>query len=251
MDRVTGAMGGLLLCWAGLLQASTLTVCAEPWAPFVERRASGEVHGLGVDVLQRVANAQGLQLKYLFMASDACWRLAKENRVDVLAFSAPDETPGNWLNTRQPLVFWVLSAWVPAGSPQQAYTGLAAFGGQRVGWVTAYDYPAAMRSFKGWQRLDVIDTPRGMQMLAGGRLDVLFDDALAIGSLPLPQRAKVRRLAPLVSSVAQPFSVRAGLQAVRDGIDAEAVRMRRNGELDTFYRQHFGSSLQQVIRLSG
>jgi ABC-type amino acid transport substrate-binding protein len=95
--------------------------------------------------------------------------------------------------------------------------------------------------------VDVIDTTRGMRMLQGGRVDVVFDDGLAGSSLPPAMRDKVRLLKPLVGGVSQPISLRPGLAALRDGIDAEAMLLRKNGQLDDFYQHYFDNSLQQVL----
>ena len=105
----------------------------------------------------------------------------------------------------------------------------------------------ALKRKQDWQRIDVIDTARGMRMLLGGRVDVVFDDGLAGSNLPPAMRDKVRLLKPLVGSVNQPISLRPGLTMLRDGIDAEAAQLRKNGQLDDFYQHYFGNTLPQVL----
>ena len=249
MRAVSYLATSLLLTAAATAQAApVLTVCAEPWVPFIENGQAAPAQGLAAEVLSRVAAAQNLRLKYVFQAAAACLRLARQGQVDILAFASAADSPAGWVQTREPLVYWVVSAWVPASSALHSFDGLDMFRGQRVGWVAAYDYPAALKARNGWRRVDVVDTPRGIQMLAGGRVDVVFDDALAAGSLPPLTRQKVKRLSPLLGSVSQPVSLRPGLAALRDGVDAEAAILRHNGMLDSFYQQHFGNSLSQVLQ---
>ena len=241
-------LGGSLLVSAGAAAANpVVSVCAEPWAPFIDSAQDQPAAGLAADVISRVAEANKLRVKYIFKSAGACLRLAREGQVDMLAFASAADSPPGWIQTRQPLVHWVLGAWVGTGSPHQAFGGLDAFSKQRVGWVAAYDYPDALKRKQDWQRVDVIDTARGMRMLLGGRVDVVFDDGLAGSNLPPAMRDKVRLLKPLVGSVSQPISLRPGLAALRDGIDAEAVLLRKNGQLDDFYQHYFDNSLQQVL----
>ncbi len=242
------AAGMLFGSMAWAQAAPVLTVCAEPWPPFIDSSSGKPAEGLVADVLGRVATVQQVRLKYVFKAAAACLRLARQGQVDVLAFASAADSPPGWVQTRQPLVFWVLSAWVPAHSSLQSFDSLALFRGQRVGWVAAYDYPAVLKAHTDWRRVDVLDTPRGIQMLAGGRVDVVFDDALATEGLAEHIRQKVKRLSPLLASVGQPLSLRPGLESLRDGVDSEAALLRKHGQLDLFYQQHFGSSLAQVLQ---
>jgi len=246
--RVSSCLaGGLLLgCIPWVQAAPVLTVCAEPWPPFID--SSGGKQGLMPDVLGRVATVQQVRLKYVFKAAAACLRLARQGQVDVLAFASAADSPPGWVQTRQPLVFWVLSAWVPASSALQSFDGVDMFRGQRVGWVAAYDYPAALKAHTDWRRVDVLDSQRGIQMLAGGRVDVVFDDAQAAEGVAGSIRQKVKRLSPLLASVSQPLSLRPGLEALRDQVDSEAALLHKHGQLDLFYQQHFGSSLAQVVQ---
>lgn len=237
--------GGVLA--ASAIASPVISVCAEPWAPFIDSDQAKPATGLAAEVISRVAEAGRWRVRYVFKSAGACIRLARQGQVDVLAFAGAADSPPGWMQTRQPLVYWILGAWVAADSPHTAFTDLAAFSGQRVGWVTAYDYPLALKRKQDWQRVDVIDTTRGMRMLLGGRMDVMFDDALAGSGLPPAQRTGLRLLRPLVGSVSQPVSVRPGLAALRDGIDAEAVMLRKNGQLDAFYQHHFGHNLSQVL----
>ncbi|MGL6048350.1 MAG: substrate-binding periplasmic protein [Vogesella sp.] len=247
--RVSSCLaGGLLLSSITWVQAApVLTVCAEPWPPFIDSGNGKPAEGLVPEVLGRVATAQPVRLKYVFKAAAACLRLARQGQVDVLAFASAADSPPGWVQTRQPLVFWVLSAWVPAHSPLQSFDGLDMFRGQRVGWVAAYDYPAVLKAHTDWRRVDVLDTQRGIQMLAGGRVDVVFDDALAAEGVAEHFRQKVKRLSPLLASVSQPLSLRPGLEPLRDGVDVEAALLRKHGQLAYFYQQHFGTSLPQVV----
>jgi len=240
-------LGGTMLLSGAAVANPVVSVCAEPWAPFIDSAPDQPAVGLAAEVISRVADANKLRVKYIFKSAGACLRLARQGQVDILAFAAAADSPPGWIQTRQPLVHWVLGAWVGADSPHQAFTGLDAFSKQRVGWVSAYDYPGALKRKQDWQRVDVIDTTRGMRMLQGGRVDVVFDDGLAGSSLPPAMRDKVRLLKPLVGGVSQPISLRPGLAALRDGIDAEAMLLRKNGQLDDFYQHYFDNSLQQVL----
>ena len=240
-----GALG--VLAAGGAAANPVISVCAEPWAPFIDSDANQPAVGLAADVISRVAAANKLRVKYIFKAAGACMRLAQQGQVDMLAFAGAGDSPAGWVQTRQPLVYWVLGAWVTADSQHQTFTSLEAFSGQRVGWVSAYDYPVALKRKQDWQRIDVIDTARGMRMLLGGRVDVVFDDGLAGSNLPPAMRDKVRLLKPLVGSVNQPISLRPGLTALRDGIDAEAALLRKNGQLDDFYQHYFDNTLPQVL----
>ncbi|MDC7718375.1 transporter substrate-binding domain-containing protein [Vogesella sp. DC21W] len=249
MKTIFAAMfgGSLWLSAGGAAANPVVSVCAEPWAPFIDSAPDQPAIGLAADVINRVAEANKLRVKYIFKSAGACLRLARQGQVDMLAFAGAADSPAGWVQTRQPLVYWVLGAWVATGSPQQAFTGLEAFSQQRVGWVSAYDYPVALKRKQDWQRVDVIDTARGMRMLLGGRVDVVFDDGLAGSNLPPAMRDKVRLLKPLVGSVSQPISLRPGLFALREGIDAEAELLRKNGQLDDFYQHYFDNSIHQVL----
>ncbi|MFN4237787.1 MAG: substrate-binding periplasmic protein [Vogesella sp.] len=236
------------LCLAAPVAANpVVSVCAEPWAPFIESDDKQPARGIAADLISRVAAAHHLRVKYIFKSAGACLRLARQGQVDMLAFADAADSPPGWVQTRQPLVYWLLSAWVPATSHHHTFAVLDAFSGQRVGWVGAYAYPVALKQKQDWQRVDVIDTERGMRMLLGGRVDVVFDDSMASATLPAALRDRVRQLKPLVGSTSQPISLRPGLQALRDGIDAEAAALRKSGQLDDFYQNYFGSSLQQVL----
>lgn len=240
-----GVAACVLANWA--VANPVVSVCAEPWAPFIDSDSNQPAVGLAAEVIGRVAEANKLRVRYIFKSAAACLKLARQGQVDMLAFAGATDSPPSWIQTRQPLVYWVLGAWVPADSRHDGFSGLEAFSGQRVGWVSAYDYPAALKRKQDWQRVDVIDTARGIRMLLGGRMDVMFDDGLAGSSLPPAQRDKVRLLKPLVGSISQPISLRPGLAALRDGIDAEAALLRKNGQLDDFYLHYFDNNLQQVL----
>jgi len=248
MKTFVAIMLGSTMLVSGTVAANpVVSVCAEPWAPFIDSAQSQPAVGLAAEVISRVADANKLRVKYIFKSAAACLRLARQGQVDILAFAGTADSPPGWIQTRQPLVHWVLGAWVSAESPHHAFSGLDAFSKQRVGWVSAYDYPVALKRKQDWQRVDVIDTARGMRMLVGGRVDVVFDDGLAGSSLPAAMRDNVRLLKPLVGSVSQPISLRPGLAGLRDGIDAEAMLLRKNGQLDDFYQHYFDHSLQQVL----
>ena len=246
--RVAATLAAVgLLATSAVVASPVVSVCAEPWAPFIDSDANQPAVGLAADVISRVAAANKLRVKYIFKSAGACLRLAHQGQVDMLAFAGAGDSPAGWVQTRQPLVYWVLGAWVTADSQHETFSGLEAFSGQRVGWVAAYDYPQALKRKQDWQRIDVIDTARGMRMLLGGRVDVVFDDGQAGSHLPPGLRDRVRLLKPLVGSVSQPISLRPGLAALRDGLDAEAALLRKNGQLDDFYQHYFGNTLQQVL----
>lgn len=224
------------------------TVCAEPWAPFIDGGSSRPAEGLVVTLLQQVASTEGVTFHYLFKSAGACVRLAREQRVDILAFANAHDSPPAWRQTRTPLVFWLLSAWVPLDSPHREFTGLAAFRGQRVAWVPDYDYPAMLAAKRDWQRVAAPDSAASIQMLAGGRMDVLFDDTQADTGLPAAVRQKVRRLNPLFGSVPQPLSLRPGLETLRQQIEQRMRVWQEDGSVDQFYRRHFAYSWRQVLQ---
>lgn len=226
--------------------AAVFTLCAEAWQPFIYQNAQGQPVGLAVDALGRAARAEGHRIRYLFLAPASCLRLMKEQRIDIMAFATAEGSPPGWLQTQQPLVYWVLNAWVRADNPLHHYSGLGHFSAHKVAFVDVYDYPPAIAAKRDWQRVAANDSTTAVRQLAAGRVDVIFEDAVALQDVDPSLHGKIRRLQPVVASVAQPFSFRPGLELLRDAVDGEAQRLKGSGELDRFYQRHFGSTLAQV-----
>lgn len=239
---------GLLLAvlLAGAAQAQTVTVCAERWLPFIYRADDGEVRGLAAETLERVARQHGASVRYQFLSIGGCYRLAATGGADVVAFATAKESPLGWLLSEQPLVYWPLYAWVLAGMSEQSYQGLQQFVGQRVAWVPNYDYPQMLVRQERWRRVTAPDSQASLTMLAGGRVDVVFDDYLAAQDISRQLSGRVKRLDGLVASHLETFSLRPGLEWLRDGIDQEALRLAANGSLEQFYLQYFRISWEQV-----
>ena len=108
---------------------------AEAWQPFIYQTAQGQPVGLAVDALGRAARAEGHRIRYLFLAPASCLRLMKEQRIDIMAFATAEGSPPGWLQTQQPLVYWVLNAWVRADNPLRHYPGLGHFSAHKVAFV--------------------------------------------------------------------------------------------------------------------
>ena len=247
MQAVRGRnWGWAVLLLAGTLQAQTLTVCAERWLPFIYRSDSGEVQGLAAQVLQRVAAQRDVSLRFQFLSIGGCYKLAATGLADVVAFATAQESPAGWQQSRQPLVYWPLYAWVQSGVAEQRYVDLQHFAGLRVAWVPSYDYPQLLTQQTHWRRVRAPDSQASLTMLAGGRVDVVFDDYLATQDIARQVSGRVKRLDGLVGSYLEQFSYRPGLGWLRDGVDSEATRLAETGALDHFYLQNFRISWEQV-----
>lgn len=236
----------LALLLAGAAQAQTLTVCAERWLPFIYRDSGGVVRGLAVDALNRAAASRGVSVRYQFLAISGCYRQAASGGADIVAFATAEESPAGWLLTRKPMVYWPLYAWVRRDDGAQRYQGLQQFTGMRVAWVSNYDYPEQMSRHSNWTRVEAQDSYASLTMLAGGRVDVVFDDVQATVDVSRQVGGRVKRLDGLVGSHQEDFSLRPGLAWLRDALDSEAAHMAANGELDAFYRKYFQASWEQV-----
>ncbi|SCK19793.1 ABC transporter substrate-binding protein [Vogesella sp. LIG4] len=243
------------ICWgtvlamvlAGAAQAQTVTVCAERWVPFVYRDDNGEVKGLGAEVLQQVARQHDATVHFQFLSMSGCYKQAAAGRADVVAFATARETPAGWLQNQRPLVYWPLHAWVSSTLPEQRYHELQQFAGLRVAWVPSYDYPQPLVKQTHWRRVEAPDTQASFTMLAGGRVDVVFDDYQATQDIARQLGGRVKRLEGLVASHHETFSIRPGLEWLRDGIEQEAARLAENGTLEQFYLQYFRVSWGQVL----
>lgn len=238
-----------LLCTA-TASAAELTVCAEPWDPFISNQA-GKPTGLAVDVLNTAAQASGYTLRYQFLSAGGCTKLMHASKTDIIAF--PDSEPSwpGWLYTQKPLVFWVLHAWVRKDSPLKQFRSLEDFYGQNVAWVADYepDYPRRLKAVSSWKRMPAPDTTASLSMLVGGRVDVVFDDAAAHSMLAPGMAMRIRRLDPQLASRAQPFALRRGLESLRNAIDAESTRQASSGRLDDFYKRELKIGWKQVLQL--
>lgn len=231
---------------AGTLQAQTLTVCAERWLPFIYRADNGEVQGLAAEVLQRVAAQRDVALRFQFLSISGCYKLAASGQADVVAFATARESPSGWLQSQQPLVFWPLYAWVQSGIAEQRYHDLQRFAGLRVAWVPSYDYPQLLAQQTHWRRVSAPDSQASLTMLAGGRVDVVFDDYQATLDIARQVSGRVKRLDGLVGSYLEQFSYRPGLGWLREGVDREALHLAETGALNHFYLQNFRISWDQV-----
>lgn len=236
----------LLLVMHGAM-AGILTLCIEPWPPFIYPDSRGIPAGIAGDAFVRAAALQGHRVKYVYLSAGACQRLMNEGRVEALAFALAKDSPPAWVQTKEPLVYWVLNAWVAKSSPLLSYPGLDYFKGRRVAYVRAYDYPENIRIKKDWTRIETSDTTTAVRLLAVGRVDVIFEDAVAMMGMAPSLGEKIRRLQPVMASVPQPFSFAPEWQKLRDEVDRQAVQMKASGELDRFYLQYFDRSFAQVV----
>lgn len=228
------------------LLAATLNLCAEPWPPYIYPEKDGRPQGLAAEAMKAAAQKHGYRVRYMFLSADACYKLMREQKIDIMAFALGKDSPPNWIQTREPLVYWVLRAWVAQASPMQEFKDLAQFSGARVAHVAVYDYPAAIQGKQDWQRVRSADSDMSVRLLATGKVDVIFEDQLTIeNALPAHQQA-IKGLSPVVAGIAQPFSMRADLETLRADLDAIAVQWHKDGKLDQFYRRYFKSSFSAV-----
>lgn len=243
--------GLLAVLWAGMALAGQLKVCAESWPPFLYRDADGDVAGMGAEWISRAAGQLGMQPQYQFLSLHACRKLAALGTVDALAFTPNREQLEGWLFTREPMVFWVLSAFVPYHSPHQSFRDLRQFDGQRVGWGQFYRYPDRLVLKRGWQRLTAFDAEAVFTLLVRGKVDVVFDDERFVHqTLPLQSRRQMRALHPAAAAMPQPVAVRPGLPALVQALDNEAQAWRQKGLLDQFYRAQYDTPLERILAIS-
>lgn len=227
--------------------AAVVKVCAESWPPFLYRDDAGRVAGMAASWIAQAASQQHWRVQYQFLSLQACRRLAASGRVDALAFTPNKEQLDGWLLTKQPMVFWVLSAMVPYHSPHKTFTGLGQFSGLRVGWGQHYRYPDRLVLQRDWSRVPAYDADGLFTLLMRNKVDVVFDDErYVVSSLPLQSRRQMRVLHPVAASMHQPVAVRPGLADFAQALDEEALRWQRSGQLDRFYRQQYGSSLAAI-----
>lgn len=237
--------GALLL---PLAQAEPVKICAESWPPFLFRNSNGDVTGMAAQWITRAAQQAGLQPSFQFLSLPSCRRLAAAGMVDALAFTPSKEQLEGWLLTREPMVFWVLTAFVPYQSPHRAFQDLAQFSGQRVGWGQFYRYPDRLALKRDWERVKAFDAEAVFTLLVRGRVNVVFDDERFVDhALPQNIRMQLRALHPAAAAMAQPVVVRPGLGVFAQALDREARDLRRQGVLDRFYRQHYHTPLDTLL----
>lgn len=171
----------------------------------------------------------------------------KERKADIIAFGSPGEPPAGWIATKEPLVLWVLYAWVPRFSQLTIYTGLEKFSGASVSWVDSYDYPVKMINFTSWNRVAAGDTHESMELLARGRVNVVFDDNQAVHDASPEIKSQVKMLPGVAFVVNQPIYLRSDLEYIRKEIDL-AVRKLPISTLDTIYLQHEGISFESAVK---
>lgn len=235
----------LLPAW---VSAQPIKVCAEAWPPFLYRDEQGEVAGLAADWINQAAGPLGFQPQYLFLSLPACRRLAAAGMVDALAFTPNNEQLEGWLFTREPMVFWVLNAFVPYHSPLRSFRDLRQFDGARVGWGQFYRYPDRLSLKRNWQRVTAFDAEAVFTLLVRGKVDVVFDDERYVAqTLSINSRRQLRALYPVAAAMPQPLVVRPGLPALVQALDAEAASWRQKGVLDQFYRQQYHTSLDSIL----
>lgn len=234
-----------------LVSAQPLKVCAESWPPFLYRNSQGEVAGMAAEWINRAAAQTSLQPQYQFLSLLACRKLAAAGLVDALAFTPNKEDLDGWLLTREPMVFWVLSAFVPYNAPQRSFQDLAQFSGSRVGWGQFYRYPDRLTLKRDWQRVTAFDAEAVFTLLLRNKVDVVFDDERFVAqTLSLNSRRQMRVLYPAAAAMPQPIVVRPGLPALVQALDAEAASWRHKGKLDQFYRQQYHTSLDAILSAS-
>ncbi len=227
--------------------AAVVKVCAEAWPPFLYRDDAGHAVGMAASWIAQAASKQHLRVQYQFLSLQACRRLAASGGADALAFTPNKEQLEGWLLTKRPMVFWVLSAFVPYHSPHKAFTGLSQFSGLRVGWGQHYRYPDRLVLQRDWARVPAYDADGLFTLLIRNKIDVVFDDERYVASsLPLQSRRQMRVLRPVAASMHQPLAVRPGLADFAHALDEEALRWQHSGQLDHFYRNQYGSSLAAI-----
>jgi ABC-type amino acid transport substrate-binding protein len=237
----------VVLLWPAVAQAGVVKVCAEAWPPFLYRDGAGQTAGMAASWIAQAASQQHLRVQYQFLSLQACRRLAASGGADVLAFTPNKDQLDGWLLTKQPMVFWVLSAFVPYHSPHKTFTGLSQFSGARVGWGQHYRYPDRLVLQRSWSHVPAYDAEEIFTLLIRNKIDVVFDDERYVAStLTLQSRRQMRVLRPVAASLSQPVAVRPGLEAFARALDAEAVRWQRSGQLDRFYLSQYGSSLAAI-----
>lgn len=241
----------LAMLWPCLALAEPVKICAESWPPFLYRDTHGEVAGMAAEWIAQAARQAGLRPQYQFLSLPACRKLAAAGAVDALAFTPNREQLDGWLLTSEPMVFWVLTAFVPVHSPHQSFHDLGQFDGQRVGWGQFYRYPDRLSLQRGWQRVPAFDAEATFTLLARGKVDVVFDDERFVyQTLPLTRRRDMRALHPAAAAMPQPLAIRPGLPGFAQALDSEALRWRQKGLLDQFYRKQYATPLDAILAIS-
>ncbi|MDC7717269.1 transporter substrate-binding domain-containing protein [Vogesella sp. DC21W] len=237
----------LVLLLPAVVHAAVVKVCAEAWPPFLYRDDAGRVAGMAASWIAQAASKQHVRVQYQFLSLQACRKLAASGGTDALAFTPSKEQLEGWLLTKQPMVFWVLSAFVPYHSPHKAFSSLSQFSGLRVGWGQHYRYPDRLVLQSGWSRVPAYDAEALFTLLIRNKIDVVFEDERYVASsLPLQSRRLMRALHPVAASMPQPVAVRPGLAGFAQALDDEALRWQRSGQLDYFYRTQYGVSLATI-----
>lgn len=238
----------LALLLSGVAKAEPVKVCAEAWPPFLYRDDQGQVAGMAADWIRQAASRAGLQAQFQFLSLPACRKLAAAGAVDALAFTPSLEQLEGWLPAKEPMVFWVLTAFVPVQSPLRSFRDLQQFNGRRVGWGQFYRYPDRLSLKQDWQRIAAFDAEAAFTLLLRGKVDVVFDDARFVAqTLPQQSQRQLRALQPIAAAMLQPVVVRPGLPLLVQALDAEALKWRRSGQLDRFYRQQYHTSLAAIL----
>jgi ABC-type amino acid transport substrate-binding protein len=245
MYKLSIALSMLLLMTASQATPLALSVCAEPWPPFIFRE-NGKVVGIAADIIVKVARKYGLSVRYHFASAEACNNMMKERKADIIAFGSPGEPPAGWIATKNLLYFGYCMHGFLALANLLFTLGLK-FSGASVSWVDSYDYPVKMINFTSWNRVAAGDTHESMELLARGRVNVVFDDNQAVNDASPEIKSQVKMLPGVAFVVNQPIYLRSDLEYIRKEIDL-AVRKLPISTLDTIYLQHEGISFESAVK---
>ncbi|QNM97407.1 substrate-binding periplasmic protein [Chitinimonas koreensis] len=246
-NRLLPALLPLLLLGAAQAREQ-LTVCFDDWAPYAAFTPDRGYHGLTLELMREVFAELDVGLRFQSATQSRCAAAARAGKIDVMLFADRELLPAGWRSTQVPTEFWLVGAWVQAGSPQVRYERIEQFRGARVAMVTDYLYPEPIAGYRAWRPVMVGDAIDGLRQLSARRVDVQFEDVLWGRDKQRELGLKIRLLQPLVAAQPQLHWYHPDAAPLMQRYEQAVQALIRGGELEARYRAAIGLSYDAIRR---
>lgn len=201
-----------------------LTICYEPWEPYIYKDDSGEVLGVAVELMNEALAELGYKAKYKEMPFRRCVSSVRNDHSDI---AMPITAGKNDIHDSSTVfAHWTLAAIVPADSPLKSPVSLAQLMDERVIIIDGYDYPPKItRWFESHPSVvEVSYSSDGsglvpFNMLELKRADVFVEDNYWSENLIQEEGFDLRVLEPALDSAISVAGFRPGLAELRDNVD--------------------------------
>ena len=219
--------------------------CFNDWPPYTSVDEEGAV-GISVEVLTEAATRAGYQPVFTELPWNRCLELVRDGTIDAVVDAA--HRP---LYLQGPASFSVYSntIWVAETSAQTA-PDLAAFSGQRFGFVAGYEYPQAILNSFAEHQIEIaysVDDAANIRQLAYDRVDAIVGDFVGTLLYAEENDLPIRPLYPSHSVDRLYPSFNAELPDMQRAFDAAIQQMLDDGSIDAIYQQHIGVSFSEVV----